>query len=67
MYYRDNFDYDIGLVRVVGTIPMTENISPVCLPFKQRDTNIVGVRLVLLGNVFLTRHIPYLATGLRQA
>ncbi|CAH0596907.1 unnamed protein product [Chrysodeixis includens] len=48
-YVSSSYDYDIAMLKVVGTIAFNDRVGPSCLPFKFQNTNFAGSTVTVLG------------------
>ncbi|GBP20836.1 Venom serine protease 34 [Eumeta japonica] len=46
---RDNYDYDVGLVRTLTDIVFSDRVGPICLPFKFYNRSFTGDKVTALG------------------
>lgn len=48
-FQRHGFFNDIGLIKLKDKVKYNEQISPICLPFEDRDKNLAGYMATVLG------------------
>ncbi|XP_047520561.1 venom serine protease-like [Pieris napi] len=48
-YNSSTYDYDVGLLSLTEDIQFSENVMPVCLPFKFTGSDFTGAKLTILG------------------
>ncbi|CAG9570651.1 unnamed protein product [Danaus chrysippus] len=48
-YNSNTYDNDIAIIKIQGVIRYSENVGPVCLPFKFADVDLTGAVVTILG------------------
>lgn len=54
LYNEHTLDYDIALINIDGTIEISEQVGPVCLPFKHSQSHFQDETVEILGIINFT-------------